>query len=88
MGPASGNPPALESAEAAADDGMERKTDPASPSEAGEAILGASGSGKPKAVFAGGHTQSPPSYYFYQGQSCSAGCCGKALCFKVDVKQL
>ncbi|KAM3825966.1 E3 ubiquitin-protein ligase RNF10 isoform 1-T1 [Vipera latastei] len=68
VGPASGNPPALESAEAAAGDGMERKMDPASPSEAGEAILGASGSGKPKAVFAGGHTQSPPSYYFYQAE--------------------
>ncbi|XP_015678094.1 RING finger protein 10 [Protobothrops mucrosquamatus] len=68
VAPASGNPPALDSAEAAADNGMERNTDPASPSEAGDAILSASASGKPKAVFASGHTQSPPSYYFYQAE--------------------
>ncbi|KAL7983157.1 hypothetical protein Chor_000019 [Crotalus horridus] len=68
VGPANGNPPALDSAEAAADNGMERNTDPASPSEAGEAILSAPASGKPKAAFASGHTQSPPSYYFYQAE--------------------
>ncbi|XP_070807651.1 E3 ubiquitin-protein ligase RNF10 isoform X1 [Pituophis catenifer annectens] len=66
--PASGDPPPLERAEAAADNGVERNMDPASTSEGGEAILSASASGKPKAAFASRHTQSSPSYYFYQAE--------------------
>lgn len=66
--PASGDPPALERAEAAADNGVEKNVGPASASEGGEANLSASASGKPKAAFASRHTQSSPSYYFYQGQ--------------------
>ncbi|ETE64333.1 RING finger protein 10, partial [Ophiophagus hannah] len=65
--PASGDPPALESAGAAADNGVEMNMDPAGASKGGEANLSASASGKPKAAFPSSHTQSS-SYYFYQAE--------------------
>ncbi|XP_063171693.1 E3 ubiquitin-protein ligase RNF10 isoform X2 [Candoia aspera] len=63
--PASGEPPPLGSVEAVVDNAAERNVGPAG---AGEAILRKSASEKSKAALASGHTQSSPSYYFYQAE--------------------
>ncbi|XP_007442143.1 RING finger protein 10 isoform X1 [Python bivittatus] len=65
--PASGDPPPLESVEAAVDNAVECNVDLAGTSEAGEAILSKSALEKSKTAFASGRAHSS-SYYYYQAE--------------------